>query len=110
MSLLDPAYSLLSVIAAFILGFLVGRITGVATDPRRAEERKRRERAAAITAADNSMRLSEKARREIEQLISEQHLIEAIRVCRADLDLDLKDAKDTVEYLRAKASRGARAP
>lgn len=109
MSLLDPAHSLLTVVAAFIVGVLVGRITGIASDPRRAEERRRRERAAAISAADHAARLSPDARREIESLIAEDHIIEAIRVCRADLNLDLKDARDAIEHLRAKVSRGARA-
>lgn len=113
MSLLAPGYSLLALIAAFLVGFVLGRITGTAgprhprTRPHHASPHTTRTH---TTTADTAALLPPETRIEIETLVADGRKIEAIRVCRAALGVDLKEAKETVELIETSAGRGARAP
>jgi ribosomal protein L7/L12 len=109
MSLLAPDYSLLAVIAAFVAGVVVGRLTGAAADPRRREERRARH-SGATSPAEIVQLLPAETRIEIETLVADDRKIEAIRVCRAALGLDLKEAKEAVDLIERTTGRGARAP
>lgn len=111
MPLSDQHYSLLTVLSALGVGYVLGRVHAAARDPRRAEERKRATLAAGHTADDNLRKLSADVRPKIESLIGEGKLIEAIREVRLALNIGLKEGKDVVDLMREKApSRGARAP
>lgn len=109
MSLIAPEYSLLALAAAFLVGFVLGRLTGaIATS--RPRERPSQVNAAGTTPADAVALLPHETRIEIETLVADGRKIEAIRVCRAALGLGLKEAKDTVELIESTTGRGARAP
>lgn len=113
MSLYVPEYSLLALIAAFLAGFVLGRVTGAAA-PHRSRERSSRPISASpisdgATTADVVALLPAETRIEIETLVADGRKIEAIRVCRAALGLGLKEAKDAVEHIESDIGRGARA-
>lgn len=110
MSLLAPDYSLLAMIAAFVAGVVVGRLTGAGADPRRREERRAVRSSPPTSAAHIIQLLPAETRIEIETLVADDRKIEAIRVCRATLGLDLQEAKDAVDLIERTSGRGARAP
>lgn len=114
MSFLAPDYSLLAVIAAFLAGVVAGRVTAAVSHPRRSEgkraERRSRLSTNASMAAEAVELLPTETRIEIETLVADGRKIEAIRVCRAALGLDLKEAKDAVELIERTSARGAQAP
>lgn len=100
MSLFEPAYSLLTVLTALVIGILIGRITAARSNPHRAEQQRRREQAARLDATDNLAHLSPETRDRIERLVAEGQLIDAVRTCREELDLGLKEARDVVGLVR----------
>ena len=95
MDLFSPQFSLLALIAAVIAGFVLGRLSQA--DPRRAEERRRRELTERFAADQAFSRLSDDKRREIEALAKNGRKIEAIRLARMELGCGLKEAKELVE-------------
>ena len=95
MDLFSPQFSLLALIAAAIAGFVLGRLSQA--DPRRAEERSRRELTERFAADQAFSRLSDDKRREIEALAKNGRKIEAIRLARMELGCGLKEAKELVE-------------
>ncbi len=101
MSLLEPAYSLLAVLTALVTGILIGRITAVRSGPHRADARRKRELNAKFDAANNAARLSPETRERIERLVADGQLIEAVRICRDELGVDLREARDMVHHLQA---------
>lgn len=100
MSLLTPEYTLLHLLAFAIVGFIAGRISARAGDPRRSADKKQQQRTAARTAQQNLDRLSPRVRAEVETLLADGRIIEAVRDVRAALSLGLKEAKDVVDLLR----------
>jgi ribosomal protein L7/L12 len=108
MSLLGPEYSLLALVAAFLAGVVAGRLTAVVTVARRRTRTREIDRD--IDAADTLALLPAETRIEIDTLVADGRKIEAIRVCRAALGLDLKEAKDMIDLVEAMNARGARAP
>ena len=109
MSPLAPEYSLLALVAAFLAGLVVGRLTGAAAGHRRSE-RKSRHAAPMATAAEAVALLPEETRLEIEMLLADGRKIEAVRLCRAALGLDLAEAKDAISLIERGKAPGARAP
>ncbi|MDQ8700139.1 ribosomal protein L7/L12 [Hyphomicrobium sp. LHD-15] len=99
MSAIEPGYSLLTLLLAFAIGIVIGRVTAGG----------RRERHAQEASSDTIALPSAELRTEIETLLADDRKIEAIRVARAALGLGLKEAKDLVESLEpSNASGGAR--
>ncbi len=105
MSLLEPAYSLLAVLTALVIGILIGRITAVRFNPYRANERRKRELSGRFDAANNAARLLPETRERIERLVAEGQLIEAVRICREELDASLREARDVVNHMRTAEPR-----
>jgi ribosomal protein L7/L12 len=104
-------YSLLTLLLALFVGYVLGRTHASLRDPRRAEEKRRAAFAAAQSTEDIIRRMSPDLRRNTERLIVEGKLIEAIRDVRLGLNIGLKEAKDAVEEIRRKTgSKSARAP
>ncbi len=106
--MLESSYSLVTLVLTFLIGFALGRITAAVTDPHRREAARQRRMSSTVTAEDNVLRLAPETHAEIEQLLLSGQKIEAIRVCRAALNLGLKEAKDTVDRIDESLSRGAR--
>ena len=108
MDLTTPQFSLFSLLVGFILGAIVVGLM------------QRRGTATAKPSTGNTFvdqqkaaekllgKLSGKARRDIEQLLSEDRIIEAVRDVRQELGVGLKEAKDVVDLMNARQSRGAR--
>jgi ribosomal protein L7/L12 len=111
MSQLPPGYALLDLlplIAAFLAGIVVGRITAATALPRPGKpDRKQRPD---MATSDMLALLPAETRFEIETLVADGRKIEAIRVCRAAIGLGLKEAKDVIDLVDAASGRGARAP
>lgn len=107
MSLVDPEYSLLAILAAFLAGVVAGLLTAVVTASR--PRTRTREIDRAMDAADTLALLPAETRVEIDTLVADDRKIEAIRVCRAALGLDLKEAKDAIDLVETVNARGARA-
>lgn len=105
MSLFAPEFSVFHLVAAAIVGFIVGRITAAAGDPVRAEAKKRRKQEDARSAQADLDRLPRHVRTEVEKLLADGRIIEAVRDVRAALGLGLKEAKDVVDLLRATIER-----
>ena len=95
MDLNSPQFSLLTLLAAAIAGFVLGRLSRA--DPRRAEERRRREQTERFAADQAFARLADDKRREIETLAKNGRKIDAIRLARMELGCGLKEAKELVE-------------
>lgn len=112
MDLFQPAYSLAAVIAALVAGLVIGRITAAASDPRRAEQRKQEQRAAALSAREHVSRLAPEVRAAVDRLLAEDRKIEAIRDIRYATGLGLKEAKDMADLIEreSRTPGGARAP
>jgi ribosomal protein L7/L12 len=110
MSLFAPAYSLLALIAAFLAGVVLGRLTAAAGLPRRRERTQTHDAALATDTAGVLALLPAETRVEIDTLVADGRKIEAIRVCRAALGLGLKEAKDVIDLVETMNARGARAP
>lgn len=100
-------YPAMLVLFALFAGYVLGRVHAAASDPRRAEERKRAALAAAHAAEAHVRRLSPDVRRKLEDLISQGKRIDAIRDVRTALGIGLKEAKETVEKLRDGMPGGA---
>lgn len=64
----------------------------------------------ALRRGRNLARLSEAVRARMEEHIADDRMIEAIRDCRLELGLGLKEAKDVAYLMRDRISRGAHAP
>ena len=109
MSLLSPDYSLLALIAAFLAGIVAGRLTAVTVAPRSRRTRTR-DIDRKLDAADMLALLPPETRSEIDTLVADDRKIEAIRVCRAALNLGLIDAKEIVDLIETQDARGERAP
>ena len=110
MDLFSPQYSLLAILAALLLGFIAGRLTASLSHSPRQEARKHPKLDDGFAAQENLARLPEAVRARMETLIADDKMIEAIRDCRLELGLGLKEAKDVVDLMRDRTSRGARAP
>ena len=94
MEVLDQTTLLMIAIAA--IAFYVGRMsTGTPEDRARYKAWERRE------ADENIARLSSEARAKIDVLVDRGRLIDAVKLCRGDLDLSLKEAKAVIDRLRA---------
>ncbi|HEX2842608.1 ribosomal protein L7/L12 [Hyphomicrobium sp.] len=106
--MIETSYSLVTLLLTFLIGFALGRVTAAVSDPRRRETARERRMASTVNAEDNVLRLAPEVHAEIEQLLTSGQKIEAIRVCRMALDLELKEAKDTVDRIDESLSRGAR--
>lgn len=109
MSLFAPGYSLLALVAAFLAGLVVGRLTAVTKIPRR--ERTRTQNIdRKLDASEALALLPPETRIEIGGLVAEGRKIEAIRLCRAALGIGLEEAKDAIALIETTDTRGARAP
>lgn len=109
MSLLSPDYSLLALIATFLAGIVAGRLT-VVSIAQRSERPRTKDITRKSDAIDALALLPPETRVELDTLVADDRKIEAIRVCRAALGLDLTAAKDLVDLIAAQRTRGARAP
>ena len=107
----DAGYSILTALFALFVGYILGRVHASARDPRRVDEKKRAAAVAERTADENLRQLTPDVRAKVETLISNDHIIEAIRDIRLALNIGLKEAKDVADLLKKKLpTRGARAP
>jgi ribosomal protein L7/L12 len=103
--------SLLTLLLALFVGYVLGRTHASLRDPRRVDEKKRTALAAAQSTQDIVRRMPPDVRSNVERLIAEGKLIEAIRDVRSALNIGLKEAKNAVEEIRRKTgSKSARAP
>ncbi len=91
--------NLLLLFAVAAIAFYVGRMsTGSVAD---------RERYKAFDrdlAQQNLSRLSSETRSDVERLIGEGQIIEAVKACRAELNIGLREAKLMVDALKAARS------
>lgn len=106
---LDPAYTLLNVIMAFVIGFTIGRTTAPARTLRQEQETPG-ESAPVKSVADLLAALPPETVADVRILLASDRKIEAIRDVRLALGIGLTEAKDLVEHIEASTSRGARAP
>lgn len=102
-------YSFLALLAAFLAGFVLGRLTGTAVPRRSRATAPSHTVTPGTTTADVVALLPPETRIEVETLVADDRKIEAIRVCRAALGLGLKEAKDVVDFIERTGGRGARA-
>ena len=102
----------LALIAVFILGVVVGRLTaGGRRRPQQGGYQPRRATAPApsdLSIEENVARLTATDRARIERLLSDNQLIEAIKEIRIALGTGLKESKDMAEHMRDALRRGAR--
>lgn len=111
MSAIEPGYSLLTLILAFLIGLLIGRITAGRNRSVRHENETRTSRSEIQQSAETKALLTPELRAEVEALLAQDRKIEAIRVIRAALGLGLKEAKDLADLIERGHTRGgARAP
>jgi ribosomal protein L7/L12 len=112
MSAIEPGYSLLTLIFAFLIGLLIGRITaGGNRSARHENEAQTNQSEIQRSAAETAALLSPELRAEVEALLAQDRKIEAIRVIRAALGFGLKEAKDLADLIEQGHPRGgARAP
>lgn len=97
MELLGRDWIVIIVVAA--IAFYLGRLsTGTSRDRARYEAWEQRE------ADENIARLSSEARAEVRRLVEDGRTIDAVKLCRADLGLDLKSAKAVVDRVRSQPS------
>ncbi len=106
MSPIEPGYSLLTLLLAFTIGIVIGRITAKTRRPRPAQETPAGGHENPSRGSDTIALPSAELRAEIETLLADDRKIEAIRVARAALGLGLKEAKDLVESIEASNSLG----
>jgi ribosomal protein L7/L12 len=106
MNLLTEKYSLLSLLGAAVIGYVLGQIRG--SSPRRTEERKREQRAETASTREHLVRLAPALRDSIEALVAKGQLIEAIRDLRHATGLGLKESKDVVDLIAEKIPHGSR--
>lgn len=97
----DPMQVWLLVAAVGIVCFLLGRATAQKRDDERAEQKLRDAEAAqlsfgTLTAANQS---------DVDRLVTENKMIEAIKLVREQTGLGLKESKDVVD-IRRKALKG----
>lgn len=103
MDLTTPGYTLLELLAALVAGFVAGRLTAGAGDPRVKEAKRQQQRAADLSVREAVHGLPPDVRAKIERLIAEDRIIEAIRDFRAATQLGLKEAKDAIDMIRGRA-------
>ena len=106
MSPIEPGYSLLTLLLAFAIGIVIGRVTAKARRARHAQETPAGGHENPSRGSDTITLPSAELRAEIETLLADDRKIEAIRVARAALGLGLKEAKDLVESIEASNSSG----
>ena len=104
----STAYTLLDLLAAGLIGLVIGRMTARRSDPRHAETLKQRQRAAQHETERNLAGLKSSTRAQLEHLVKNGRIIEAVRDCRAELKIGLKEAKDVVDRLKELIDRDAR--
>lgn len=96
----DAAFwAVLTVVA--VAAYLLGRMSGAGAPEDRAE-RRLRERQEAENAFSN---MAPSAQQEIDQLIAEGRVIEAVKRFREETGLGLKESKDAIDYRRAAMGR-----
>lgn len=93
---------------ALLAGFLLGRWSAGLGSPEAQAARKKAEVSAKITAQQRLGKLSRSARAEVERLAAEDRIIEAVKIVRTELGVDLKDAKDIVDHLREEMQNSRR--
>lgn len=87
----NPTFLAIVAVAA-LAGFALGRLS--ARQPGDGER-------TAARAAENAVMLSANARGDVEKLIDENRVIEAVKLCREKTGLGLKEAKEVVDHIRA---------
>ncbi len=81
-------------LAAFILARIVA-----SRDPRRAQQKARRAKVRNHVAEQNLARLSEAARRTLSELVAHKRRSEAIKFCRAELNIAHSEGRDVIRRL-----------
>lgn len=101
----EPTYSMVAVLSALVVGILIGRMTAIRARTHRTVARnEKREAAHEAEAGHNLARLAAETHRKLERLVAEGRLIEAVRICRDELDLDLASARAVVGLIRTSAA------
>ena len=99
MDLFSTSYIFWGFVAVALAALVLGRIAAN-RDPRRAKQRARRAKVRQHALEENLARLPDAARRDLENLVAHRRTIEAIKRCRAELTIGLRDAKDVVDRLK----------
>ncbi|MBB5518319.1 hypothetical protein [Amphiplicatus metriothermophilus] len=97
MDFIDDAAFWAVLAAVAIVAYLVGRMSGAGSPEDRAE-RRMRERQEAENAFSN---MAPSAQQEIDRLIAEGRMLEAIKRFREETGLGLKESRDAIDYRRA---------
>ena len=87
--------TLLWLLAAAVFGFWFGRVTAVSKSDRRLLDAEKRRHLATLLGG-----LKPELRRDVQGLLSEGRMIEAVKRVREDTGLGLKHAKELVDALR----------
>lgn len=100
--------SAFEVLAVFVVGYIFGRVHAAVRDPRRAEERRKQQASAERGTEERYSALSPDLRQKLELLVGDGRIIEAVKELRLLTGCGLKEAKDVIDLIAARSSRGAR--